>query len=122
MVECVLERKLECDHDGSVQQRVVVKDRPVKCSIMVFMHRKSCEGAKSELNLFGMRPNQTSIDAGQWVEHQPITSLDSCDPFEILLPGSGDAYQDLAHTYQFVRAKVTTGNERTSTRTSWRVR
>ena len=44
---------------------------------MAFVHRQSCEGVKSELDLFAMPLTQTSIDDGRWVEHQPLTSLDS---------------------------------------------
>ena len=61
---------------------------------MAVVRRQSCEGVKSELDLFGVPPIQTSIDAGQWVEHQPETSLDSGGPIELLLPVSGDAYPD----------------------------
>ena len=74
---------------------------------MAFVHRQSCEGVKSELDIFSVPPTVTSIESGQWVEHQPTASLDSGGPIEFLLPGSGDAYMDLANTYLFVRAKVT---------------
>ena len=52
---------------------------------------------------------QTSIDEGQWIEHQPMTSLDSGGPIEFVVPGTGDAYIDLANTYLFVRAKIIRG-------------
>ena len=54
-----------------------------------------------------MPPTVTSIESGQWVEHQPTASLDSGGTIEFLLPGSGDVYMDLANTYLFARAKVT---------------
>ena len=44
---------------------------------MAFVHRQSCEGVNSELDLFAMPPSQTSIDDDRLVEHQPLTSLDS---------------------------------------------
>ena len=76
---------------------------------MAFIHQQSCEGVKSELDLFAVPPTQTSIDEGQWIEHQPMTSLDSGGPIEYVVPGTGDAYIDLANTYLFVRAKIIRG-------------
>ena len=76
---------------------------------MAFVHRQSCEGVKSELDLFAVPPTQTSIEHGGWIEHQPITSLDSGGPIEFVVPGAGDAYIDLANTYLLVRAKVVRG-------------
>ena len=77
---------------------------------MAFVHRQSCEGVKSELDLFAVSPTQTSIDDGRWVEHQPLTSLDSGGQIEFMLPGTGDAYLDLANTYLLIRAKVVRGD------------
>ena len=76
---------------------------------MAFVHRQSCEGVKSELELIAVSPTQTSIEDGPWVEHQPLTSLDSGGPIEFLIPGTGDAYLDLANTYLLNRAKVVRG-------------
>ncbi len=77
---------------------------------MAFVHRQSCEGVKSELDLFAVSPTQTSIEKGGWIEHQPLTSLDSGGPIEFILPGTGDAYLDLANTYLLVLAKIVNGN------------
>ena len=44
---------------------------------MAFVHRQSCEGVKSELDIFAVPPKQTSIEDGRWVEHQRLASLDS---------------------------------------------
>ena len=62
---------------------------------------------KSELDLFAVPP--TSIEDGCWVEHQPLTSLDSGGPIEFVIPGTGDAYLDLANTHLLIRAKVVQG-------------
>ena len=70
----------------------------------------ACEGVKSELDLFAVPPTQTSIEEGGWIEHQPLTSLDSGGPIEFILPGTGDAYLDLANTYLLVRATIVNGN------------
>ena len=80
------------------------------CLTMAFVHSQSCEGVKSELGLFRVRPTQSSIDAVQWVEHRSMASLHSGGPIEFLLPGSGDAFLHMANTYLFVRAKVTKGD------------
>ena len=78
---------------------------------MAFVHRQSCEGVKSELDIFAVPPTQTSIEDGRWVEHQHLTSLDSGGggPIEFAIPGTGDAYLDLANTYLLIRAKVVRG-------------
>ena len=74
---------------------------------MAFVHRQSCEGFKSELDLFGVAPTQTSIVRSQWVEHQPTASLNSGGPIEFLIPGTGDEYLDFANIYLIVKTKVT---------------
>ena len=76
---------------------------------MAFVHRQSCEGVTSELDIFAVPPTQKSIEDGRWVEHQPLTSLDSGGPIEFVIPGTGDAYLDLANTYLLIRAKVVRG-------------
>ena len=60
-------------------------------------------------DLFAVPPTQTSIEDGRWVEHQPLTYLDSGGPIEFVIPGTGDAYLDLANTYLLIRAKVVRG-------------
>ena len=76
---------------------------------MAFVHKQSCEGVKRELDLFAVPPTQTRIEDGRWVEHQPLTSLDSGGPIEFVIPGTGDAYLDIANTYLLIRAKVVRG-------------
>ena len=53
-----------------------------------------------------MPPTVTSIDSGQWVEHQLKASFKSGGIIEFLLSESEGVYVDLANTYLFVRAKV----------------
>ena len=74
---------------------------------MAFVHRQSCEGVKSELDLFTVPPTQNCIIASHVVEHQPTASLDSGGPIEFFIPGSGDDYIDLANTMLHVQVKVT---------------
>ena len=74
---------------------------------VAFVHQLSCEGIKSELDLFSLPTTQTGIEHVQWTEHQLIASIGMGGPIEFLLPGSGDDCLDAANTYLFVRAKVT---------------
>ena len=77
---------------------------------MAFVHRQSCEGVKTELDLFTVPPTQNCITDSHVVEHQPMASLDSGGPIEFFIPGSGDDYLDLANTMLHVQAKVTRAN------------
>ena len=79
-------------------------------STMAFVHRQSCEGVKSELDIFTVPPTQTSIIDSHVGEHQPMSSLDSGGPIEFFISGSGDDYLDLANTMLHVQAKVTRAN------------
>ena len=76
---------------------------------MAFVHRQSCEGVKTELDLFTVPPTQNIVDS-HVVEHQPKAFLDSGGPIEFLIPGSGDDYLDLANTMLHVQVKVTRAN------------
>ena len=71
------------------------------------MHRQSCEGVKTELDLFTVPPTQDCIAESHVVEHQPMASLDSGGPIEFFIPGSGDDYIDLANTMLHLQVKVT---------------
>ena len=77
---------------------------------MAFVHQQSCEGLKSELDLLSVPTTQTSIESGQWVEHQPLTALDAGGSLEFLIPGPGDDYLDLSSVRLYVRARVVKGN------------
>ncbi|KAI0209956.1 hypothetical protein LSAT2_005325 [Lamellibrachia satsuma] len=77
---------------------------------MAFVHRQSCEGVKTELDLFTVPPTQNCIADSHVVEHQPMASLDSGGPIEFFIPGSGDDYMDLANTMLHLQVKVTRAN------------
>ena len=77
---------------------------------MAFVHRQSCEGVKTELDLFTVPPTQNCIADSHVVEHQPMASLDSGGPIEFFIPGSGDDYIDLANTMLHLQVKVTRAN------------
>lgn len=73
---------------------------------MSFLHSHSCECVKSELDLFALPSTQTSIESGQWVHYNPISSLSDDGPIEFQIPGSGDDYIDLSHTLLLINAKI----------------
>ena len=73
---------------------------------MNFVHSKSQECTKSELDLFSMPPTQISLERGRWIDHQPISSVSGGGPITFLSPGTED-YVDLSKTILVVRTKVT---------------
>src|SRR5215468_6828817 len=73
---------------------------------MAFIHQKSCECVKSELDLFSLPPTQTSIENGKWVQYKPVSSLTDDSPIEFVIPGNGDEYTDLTHTMLHVEATI----------------
>ena len=77
---------------------------------MSLLHDHSCECTKSELDLFGLPPTQTSIEKGQWVEFHPIANISDGGPIEFFIPGAGEEYNDLSQTQLYVKAKVVNGD------------
>jgi hypothetical protein len=73
---------------------------------MAFIHERSCECAKSKLDLFSVPATQTSIESGTYVEYHPIFSLTGAAPIEFDVSASGDDYLDLANSFLCVRAKI----------------
>ena len=59
---------------------------------MAFVHPQSCECMKSELDIFTVPPTQTSIETGNWVEYNPIATLDDGSSIEFCVSGSGQDY------------------------------
>ena len=76
---------------------------------MNFVHSKSQECSKSDLDLFSVPPTQTSLEKGHWVEHQSVSSVADAGPITFFVPGTED-YVDLSKTILVVRAKVTKAN------------
>ena len=76
---------------------------------MAFIHDQSCEGAKTELDVFSVPPTQTSIEYGNYVEYHPLSITDS-GPIEFDVSSSGQNYLDFANTKLLVKAKITRGN------------
>ena len=77
--------------------------------IMNFVHSKSEECTKTELDLFSVLPTQVSLQKGLWIDHQPVSSVSDGGPITFLSPGTED-YVDLAKTILVVREKMTKAN------------
>ena len=73
---------------------------------MNFVHSKSQECTKSELDLFSVPPTQVSLEKGHWIDHQPVSSVSDGSLITFLSPGTED-YIELSKTILVVRAKVT---------------
>jgi hypothetical protein len=73
---------------------------------MNFVHSKSPECSKSELDLFAVPPTQVSLEKGRWIDHQPVSSVSDDGPITFMSSGTED-YVDLSKTILVVRAKVT---------------
>ena len=73
---------------------------------MNFVHSKSQECTKTELDLFSVPPTQTSLEKAHWIDHQPVSAVSDGGPITFLSPETED-YVDLSKTILVVRAKVT---------------
>lgn len=63
--------------------------------------------SKSEVDLHSMPPLNISMDQGQFIAHQPVSSLDSHNgPIEFHIPSSTDQYIDLGRTKLYLSVKV----------------
>ena len=74
--------------------------------MMDFLHPKSVECTKSELDLFSVPSTQVSLEKGRWIDHEPVSSVADGGSISFLSPGTED-YVDLSKTILVVRAKVT---------------
>ena len=73
---------------------------------MNFVHEKSEECTKTELDLISVPPTQASLEKGLRVDHQPVPSVSDAGPITFVCPGTED-YKDLSKTILVVRTKVT---------------
>ena len=73
---------------------------------MNFVHSKSQECTKNELDLFSVPNSLVLEEKGHWIDHQPVSSVSDGGPMTFLSPGTED-YIDLSKTILVVRAKVT---------------
>jgi hypothetical protein len=77
---------------------------------MAIIHEGSCECAKSELDLFSIPANQTSVESGMYVDYHPVLSITGGAPIDFDVNATGDEYLDLANSMLHVRAKIIKAN------------
>ena len=73
---------------------------------MALVHPNSCECTKSELDLLGVPPTQTSVEHGKWELKGLTSALTDQGRYEFVVSGAGEDYIDLANTYLFVEAQI----------------
>lgn len=73
---------------------------------MSFLHSKSLEATKSELDLFEINPTLTAIEDSRWIFYLPKAPIARNTPIEFVVPGSGDEYSDLSLSYLYVKTKI----------------
>ena len=64
---------------------------------MTFVHDKSCECVKSELDVFSVPLTQASIEYGNYVEYHPLSSITDSGPIEFDVSSSGQNYLDFSN-------------------------
>jgi hypothetical protein len=72
---------------------------------MNFVHSKSQECTKSELDLFSVPPTQISLEKVHWVDHQPVSSVADGGPITFLSPGTEDYMGREPGTEDYVETK-----------------
>ena len=73
---------------------------------MSLLDIESRECAKSELDLFGVPPTQTSIESANYVNYHPVTTLDRGGPIEFIVKASPDVYLDLSQTVLYLKTRI----------------
>ncbi|XP_069068405.1 uncharacterized protein F54H12.2-like [Pleurodeles waltl] len=77
---------------------------------MAFVHCASGECTKSELDLFSLKPTQTSIENSFFMEVSLMAALTPLAPIEFYVSGSTDMYLDLNNTLLHLVCKITKAN------------
>ena len=72
------------------------------------VHPSSAESTTSQLDLFSVPPSQTSLEEGSFTEYHPASVLTSTGPIEFIISAENSNYIDLANSFLYVRANVTT--------------
>ena len=74
------------------------------------VHPSSAESTTSQLDLFSVPLSQTSLEDGSFTEYHPVSVLTSTGPIEFTISAENSNYIDLANSFFYVRASVTTSN------------
>ena len=74
------------------------------------VHPSLAESTTSQLDLFSVPPSQTSLEDGSFTEYHPVSVLTCTSPIEFTVSAENSNYIDLANSFLYVRASVTTSN------------
>ena len=66
------------------------------------------ESTTSQLDLFSVPPSQTSLEKRSFTKYHPVSVLTSTGPIEFTISAENFNYIDLANSFFYVRASVTT--------------
>ena len=77
-------------------------------TMATLVHPSSAESITSQLDLFSVPPSQTSLEERSFTEYHPVSVLTSTGPIEFTISAENSNYIDLANSFLYVRASVTT--------------
>lgn len=74
---------------------------------MALLHSHPTECMSSDLDIFSLRANQTSIDSSSFLHDSSVSSLndDGEVPLELVVPSASEHCIELAHTMLYVQVK-----------------
>ncbi len=73
---------------------------------MAYIHERSADCTKSELDLFESPPTQTSLERADWYQYPPAATITEHGPIDFYVSGSGQDYVDLMHTTLYLRVRL----------------
>lgn len=73
---------------------------------MSFLHNQSTESVTSCLDLWAVPPSQAAVQEGNYIQYQPISSLDDATCVEFSVSSSANEYIDLPHCLLYVKCKI----------------
>src|SRR5439155_24917766 len=73
---------------------------------MSFIHSKSEEIEKPELDLFSLPGTQTSVERSYWDAYHPTTTITEGAPITFHASGSGNAFMDLLLSSIFFELEI----------------
>ena len=75
------------------------------------VHPSLAETTTSQLDLFLVPPSQINLEEGSFTEYHPVSVLTFTGPIEFTISAEKSNYIDLANSFLYVRASVTTAAE-----------
>ena len=76
----------------------------------ILVYPSSAESTTSQLDLFSVPPSQTSLEDGSFTEYHPVSVLTFTGFIEFTISAENSNYINLANSFLYVRASVTTSN------------